>query len=208
MSFARKNRFAALEVEEMSPVIVPKHYSLPAAWAKSSPEAVAAVEIVQKGLQAQLDAMLDPAVLWGDLAWAEDWIAEQQARDERIRLGLPEPVPAPLPSPAAPVVEEHRHWPSDAEEDECRTWVDNDDCDGYSEPEWVRGAKGMLEKEIHLGPDGKPEECRFFNTKAGCRSGDECPYQHIKRDQQAIECRFFKTARGCRSGSACIYKHC
>jgi hypothetical protein len=53
------------------------------------------------------------------------------------------------------------------------------------------------------------EECRFFNSPAGCRNGDDCPYVHVKRSLGEIRCRFLDTERGCRPsrGVRCPYKH-
>lgn len=198
-SRSRNNRFHALVEVEPVPVV---HYSLPASWARHSPEAMRAVELVQDSVNAQVLALDNSDISWGDIAWAEEWIAEQRARDERKRLGIPEPEPvvrAASPVRLAAVVEEPEHF---------RAWDNSSDADSDSEEEWVRGAKGMLEKEIHLDANGEPEECRFFNSVHGCRAGASCPYKHIQRAQQEIECRFFKTPRGCRSGAACIYKHC
>lgn len=62
---------------------------------------------------------------------------------------------------------------------------------------------------IHLDENGEPEECRFFNSPAGCRNGASCPYKHKKRALSEIQCRFMGTDRGCRSGfgKKCPYKH-
>lgn len=196
-SRSRNNRFCALVEVEPEPVV---HYSMSAGWALHAPQAVRAVEAVQAGLAEQLAFLDSSNESWGDLVWAEEWVAEQRARDERKRLGIPEPAPivrATTPVRLAPVVEEEKF----------RAWDNSSDEDSDSEEEWVRGAKGMLEKEIHLDENGEPEECRFFNSIHGCRVGADCPYKHIQRAQQEIECRFFKMPRGCRSGANCIYKH-
>jgi hypothetical protein len=196
-SRSRNNRFCALVEVEPEPVV---RYSLPESWARHSPEAVRAVAAVQDGTAYELYLPENSDISWGDLAWADDWVTEQRARDERKRLGIPEPAPivrSVTPPRLAPVVEEPEHF---------RAW-DNSDAES-EEAEWIRGAKGMLEKEIHLDENGEPEECRFFNSSHGCRAGADCPYKHIQRAQQEIECRFFKTPRGCRSGAKCIYKHC
>jgi hypothetical protein len=187
MSF---NRFAAFIDVDLSPIA--SRPSSPVAAMPLSPvitgwdaETSTALQVAQSSYAAQCLALDQDLVSWGDLMWATEFVEEQRKPlSERRRY---EPVQA------APPPVSFREW-------------DNEDSD--DEPEWVRGAKGMIEHEIHLGPDGLPEECRFFNTAAGCRSGEKCPYQHIKRAQQEIECRFFKMPRGCRSGAACIYKHC
>jgi len=55
----------------------------------------------------------------------------------------------------------------------------------------------------------EPEECRFYNSPKGCRNGDDCPYEHVKRSLCEIRCRFLDTDRGCRPsrGVRCPYKH-
>ena len=126
--------------------------------------------------------MLDDSAEWGDIMYDEDERAGVHLRS------TPSPVvvlPVPLPA-----IQETRAWLAE------EAGEDADD-----EPEWIRGAKGMLERTIHLDASGEPEECKFFNLASGCRLGDKCSYKHIKREQQQPECRFFRSARGCRAGA-------
>jgi hypothetical protein len=64
-------------------------------------------------------------------------------------------------------------------------------------------------RKIHLDANGQPEECRFFNSPAGCRDGDQCIYKHTPRALCDIPCRFEATDAGCRPmrGKVCPYKH-
>ena len=64
-------------------------------------------------------------------------------------------------------------------------------------------------RKIHLDENGQPEECRFFNSPAGCRDGDQCVYKHTPRALCDIPCRFEATDAGCRPmrGKVCPYKH-
>ena len=76
-------------------------------------------------------------------------------------------------------------------------------------------AKYLEYKRLH--PDdgikrddaGQPLECRYFNNATGCRSGTQCPYQHVKRHISEIPCMHAKTFRGCVPfrGRVCPYKH-
>jgi hypothetical protein len=78
----------------------------------------------------------------------------------------------------------------------------------HADPEYAVYLLERARAKAHRDPvTGEIEECRFFNSAAGCRSGDQCPYKHIARDQQTIECRFFKSPRGCRNGAKCPFKH-
>ena len=63
--------------------------------------------------------------------------------------------------------------------------------------------------KIHLDANGEPEECRFFNSPAGCRDGESCFYKHVKRDISEIPCRFESTEVGCNPGHGrkCPYMH-
>jgi hypothetical protein len=64
-------------------------------------------------------------------------------------------------------------------------------------------------QKIHLGADGMPEECRFFNSPAGCRDGSACIYKHVERDPATIPCRFEQSSAGCvpSHGRRCPYMH-
>ncbi len=64
-------------------------------------------------------------------------------------------------------------------------------------------------KRVHLTEDGEPEECRFFNSPAGCRDGAHCVYQHVTRDPSTMPCRFEAAAVGCNPGFGrkCPYMH-
>jgi len=64
-------------------------------------------------------------------------------------------------------------------------------------------------RKIHLDANGEPEECRFFNSPAGCRDGEACVYKHTPRALCDIPCRFEATDAGCRPmrGKVCPYKH-
>ena len=117
------------------------------------------------------------------------------------------PPPAPVFEPAA--AEKFRVW----EEDDDASSVSSYDsawsprlCHG--DPEYAVYLRDRALAKAHRDPvTGEVEECRFFNSAAGCRSGEACPYKHIARDQQTIECRFFKSPRGCRNGAKCPFKH-
>lgn len=64
-------------------------------------------------------------------------------------------------------------------------------------------------KRVHLTEDGEPEECRFFNSPAGCRDGAHCVYKHVARDPSTMPCRFEASAVGCNPGFGrkCPYLH-
>jgi len=64
-------------------------------------------------------------------------------------------------------------------------------------------------KKVHLDENGEPEECRFFNSPAGCRDGADCFYKHIERDPSQMPCRFEASAVGCNPGFGrkCPYMH-
>lgn len=64
-------------------------------------------------------------------------------------------------------------------------------------------------KRVHLTEDGEPEECRFFNSPAGCRDGAHCVYQHVTRDPSTMPCRFEASDVGCNPGfgRTCPYMH-
>ncbi len=64
-------------------------------------------------------------------------------------------------------------------------------------------------KRVHLTEDGEPEECRFFNSPAGCRDGAHCVYKHVERDPSTMPCRFEASAVGCNPGFGrkCPYMH-
>jgi hypothetical protein len=211
------NKFASLS-EDSSPravaplrITAPKPRPLPTlVYPVSDSDGAAAVAIVQRGPAAITAAMEDDTVSWGDLGWAEDWVAATRARAERRARGLPvtPPAPAPVFEPAA--------------EEKFRVWDDKDDdassvstydsawsprlCHG--DPEYAEHLLERARAKAHRDPvTGEIEECRFFNSAAGCRSGDQCPYKHVQREQQTIECRFFKSPRGCRNGAKCPFKH-
>jgi hypothetical protein len=64
-------------------------------------------------------------------------------------------------------------------------------------------------KRVHLTEDGEPEECRFFNSPAGCRDGEHCVYQHVTRNPAEMPCRFESSSAGCNPGFGrkCPYMH-
>jgi hypothetical protein len=64
-------------------------------------------------------------------------------------------------------------------------------------------------KKVKLDEHGAPEECRFFNSPAGCRDGDACLYKHVTRDPASMPCRFEASAVGCNPGFGrkCPYMH-
>ena len=80
----------------------------------------------------------------------------------------------------------------------------------------------------------KTKICRFFKSRKGCKSGNECPFLHpekesndsenitqeagkmidnkkpdtvIKMSPTAKTCRFFKSTRGCKFGNECQFLH-
>ena len=195
-------------------------------------EAARAVELVQS--DDIYGAMMRNEVSWGDIGWAEDYVAEERARAQRRARGEPM---TPPPSPRVLPVEDGDGWnivgagaTNTSSSSAYRTWVvdehtgvdDDDDADStcstatwdsYYDPrlctaeeyEWYLGQRKLA--KIHRDENGEPEECRFFNSAHGCREGDKCPYKHIKRSLSEIPCRFFGMSMGCRKGSACPYKH-
>ena len=64
-------------------------------------------------------------------------------------------------------------------------------------------------KKVKLDENGEPQECRFFNSPAGCRDGADCVYQHKKRDPSTMPCRFELSPVGCNPGFGrkCPYMH-
>ena len=218
-----KNAFAALS-EDLSPraqapapvsapapkaplrITVPKPKTI--VYSASDTEGAAAVALVQLGSDAVFRAIED-GFSWGDLVWAEDWVAAARARAERRARGLPV-TPPPAAPVFAPAEEKFRVW---EEEDDDASSVSTYDsawsprlC--HADPEYAVYLLERARAKAHRDPvTGEIEECRFFNSAAGCRSGDQCPYKHIARDQQTIECRFFKSPRGCRNGAKCPFKH-
>lgn len=64
-------------------------------------------------------------------------------------------------------------------------------------------------KKVKLDETGEPQECRFFNSPAGCRDGADCVYQHKKRDPATMPCRFELSPVGCNPGFGrkCPYMH-
>lgn len=227
----RKNVFAALD-EESSPrasapapvsaaaplaplrLTVPKARSpAPLVYSAADPEAALAVAIVQRGYAAITAAMEDGSVSWGDLAWAEDWVAATRARLERRARGLPVTPPVAAPALVRAPAEEEKFRVWDNEGDDDASSVSTYDsawsprlC--HADPEYAVYLRERALAKAHRDPlTGEIEECRFFNSAAGCRSGSECPYKHIAREQQTIECRFFKSPRGCRNGAKCPFKH-
>jgi len=215
-----KNAFAALSEDSSPRAQPPAPVSAPAplritapkpktiVYPASDTEGAAAVALVQLGSDAVFRAIED-GFSWGDLVWAEDWVAAARARAERRARGLPV-----TPPPAAPVFvpteEKFRVW---EEEDDDASSVSTYDsawsprlCHG--DPEYAVYLRDRALAKAHRDPvTGVVEECRFLNSAAGCRSGDACPSTHIPRDQQTIECRFFKSPRGCRNGAKCPFKH-
>ena len=47
--------------------------------------------------------------------------------------------------------------------------------------------------------------CKFFNTKDGCKKGDECEFRHDKTLKPL--CKFFNTKDGCKKGDECEFRH-
>jgi hypothetical protein len=64
-------------------------------------------------------------------------------------------------------------------------------------------------KKVKLDENGAPQECRFFNSPAGCRDGADCVYQHVSRDPSTMPCRFELSPVGCNPGFGrkCPYMH-
>lgn len=64
-------------------------------------------------------------------------------------------------------------------------------------------------KKVKLDENDEPQECRFFNSPAGCRDGADCVYQHMKRDPATMPCRFELSPVGCNPGFGrkCPYMH-
>jgi hypothetical protein len=57
--------------------------------------------------------------------------------------------------------------------------------------------------------ENKKPPCKFYNSKAGCRFGNECHFSHTRASggTKNISCKFFNTATGCRFGDHCRFSH-
>jgi len=49
------------------------------------------------------------------------------------------------------------------------------------------------------------EYCLFYNTKKGCKFGDNCHYAHVKGRRPV--CKFYHSRLGCRYGDKCMFYH-
>jgi hypothetical protein len=61
---------------------------------------------------------------------------------------------------------------------------------------------------LHLNKSRGP--CKFFNTKAGCRFGNDCLFSHDitpNTSNGTPVCRFFGTQSGCKFGNKCRFLH-
>ena len=201
--------------------VVPKHFTYPIKG-----EAADAVELVQSS--DVLTAMMTTTVGWGDLAWAEDWVSAQRARAERHCRGELTPPPSPVHAPhhhdeagwnrvgasTAASSSSFRVWDRNEEDDDTASVCSTASWDSAYDPrlctaeeyDWYVGQRKLA--KVHRDENGEPEECRFFNSVAGCREAEKCPYKHIKKSLSDIPCRFFRMSIGCRKGKTCPYKHC
>lgn len=73
------------------------------------------------------------------------------------------------------------------------------------------------------GPTAKTKTCRFFETKKGCKFGNDCSFLHPEKlsnesgsisldnqkkpDSAAKICRFVQSKRGCQFGNECHFLH-
>lgn len=51
------------------------------------------------------------------------------------------------------------------------------------------------------------KHCRFFNTKNGCKKGEDCEFSHISKPSGGKSCKFFTTKDGCSKGDSCTFLH-
>lgn len=54
--------------------------------------------------------------------------------------------------------------------------------------------------------------CKFYNSKEGCKKGDQCNFQHTEKSSDKLpmdqtNCRFYATGKGCLKGDECPFLH-
>ena len=53
-----------------------------------------------------------------------------------------------------------------------------------------------------MSSNKKTKYCIHFNTKNGCKYGDDCNFKH-----PSVECSNFGTEAGCKFGDKCTFSH-